>query len=71
MFFVVAVSAWFLNAYPILNTRDKRRKSIAILILVIISFALLILLSAVFSVSIAFTVSLEEVSFCSLYKNLK
>lgn len=61
LFFLSAVLAWFLQAFPILNTKDKRRKSITILGLVLMSFMLLVLLTTLFSASILVSISLEEI----------
>jgi hypothetical protein len=61
LFFISAVVAWFLHACPILNTRDKRRKTVTIMGLVVVSFVLLALMTAIFSTSIAFSISLKQI----------
>ena len=60
LFFVFAISAWLLKSFPILNIRDKKRKSVIIVGLIVISFSLLVMLTTIFSASIAFSLSLEE-----------
>ena len=60
MFCISAVVAWCLNAFPIMNTRDKRGKTVTISGLVVVSFILLFLMATTFSIGIAFCVSLKN-----------
>lgn len=53
--------AWFLRAYPILNSRDKRRKSLAILGFMLMSVSLIIIFSTIFSACIVYSLSLEAI----------
>jgi hypothetical protein len=60
MFSLAAVLALLLRSFKILNTRDKRRKSIAIVGFIILSISIVLVLTAVFSACIAFSLSFEE-----------
>jgi formate hydrogenlyase subunit 6/NADH:ubiquinone oxidoreductase subunit I len=60
--------AWFLRSYPILNTRDKRRKSVAIIGFIMMSVSLIVILTTIFSACIAFSLSFEELPISDDYK---
>jgi hypothetical protein len=60
MFSLAAVLALLLRSFKILNTRDKQRKSLAIVGFIILSISIVLVLTAVFSACIAFSLSFEE-----------
>jgi hypothetical protein len=56
-----AAIAGFLGSFSILNTTDKRRKSVAIMIFILIAISLLVMIATIFSASIVFSLSLQEI----------
>lgn len=56
-----AMIAGFLRSFSILNTTDKRRKSVAIIFFILIAVSLLVMITTIFAASITFTLSLQEV----------
>lgn len=56
-----ATIAGFLRSFSILNTTDKRRKSVAIMVFILIAISLLVMITTIFAASITFTLSLQEI----------
>jgi hypothetical protein len=59
-FLVAAVLAWFLGSFSIYNTGQKHKKSVAIVVFIIIATGLFVVLTALFSASVAYTLALGK-----------
>lgn len=57
-FFLSAMLGWFISAFSILNSRDKRNKICAVLLFISLMMCTILLLGTIFSVSIALSVNL-------------
>ena len=60
LFFLGALLGWFMSSYRILSTTDKRSKSVAILLFIVIMGSLLVMLTVLLSSSVTFALSLVE-----------
>ena len=58
MFFIGSCLGWFVSYYTVLNTRDKRTKSIAILTFISLMGTLLMMMTLIFVTSIVYAISL-------------
>lgn len=61
MFFIGVILGWFISAFSILNSRDKRNKNIAITTFIIFMAATFVMLTTIFAASIAVSVSLVDI----------
>jgi hypothetical protein len=57
-FLLAAILAWFLGSFSIYNTQQKHRKSIAILVFIVIATGLFLVLTVLFSASVAYSLAI-------------
>lgn len=61
LFFLASIFGWFLSSYSILSARHKRYKLVAVVLFILVMVGVLASLIAIFSGSIAFSLSLVEI----------
>lgn len=57
-FFISGLLGWFISAFSILNSRDKRNKICAVLLFITLMMGTILLIGTIFSASIAWSVNL-------------
>jgi hypothetical protein len=60
LFLVVALLGWYISAFSILNTSDKRRKLLAIRVFLVLIGVICVFLASIFAASIAFSISFVD-----------
>lgn len=61
LFFLASILGAFIGSYSILSTRHKRYKLVAVMLFILVMVGILVSLIAIFSGSIAFSLSLVEI----------
>ncbi len=63
LFLLAAALGWYISAFSILNSRDKRSKHVAVILFIMVTFGAALFLTVVFISSIFISVNLVNVSF--------